>query len=124
MKLTRATPVLRIFDEAKAREFYVDFLGFEVDWQHRFADDLPLYQQVSRDELVLHLTEHYGDACPGAQVRIAVQDIEALHAELSARHYKFARPGLETQPWGSREIRVSDPFGNRLVFAEPIVASE
>ncbi len=25
-------PILRIFDEAKARAFYVDFLGFTVDW--------------------------------------------------------------------------------------------
>ena len=35
-KLGRITPILRIFDEAKAREFYVDFLGFKVDWEHRF----------------------------------------------------------------------------------------
>jgi hypothetical protein len=27
----RAIPILRIFDEAKAREFYVGFLGFQVD---------------------------------------------------------------------------------------------
>ena len=30
MSLSTITPVLRIFDEAKAREFYVDFLGFSV----------------------------------------------------------------------------------------------
>ena len=43
MKLGRTTPILRIFDLAKAKEFYVDFLGFKVDWQHRFEPDLPLY---------------------------------------------------------------------------------
>ena len=31
------TPILRIFDEAKAKEFYVDFLGFSVDWEHRYV---------------------------------------------------------------------------------------
>ena len=31
------TPVLRTFDEAKAREFYFGFLGFQVDWEHRLA---------------------------------------------------------------------------------------
>ena len=31
MKLGNVTPILRIFDEAKAREFYVDYLGFTVD---------------------------------------------------------------------------------------------
>jgi hypothetical protein len=29
-------PVLRIFDIAKADEFYQGFLGFSVDWDHRF----------------------------------------------------------------------------------------
>jgi catechol 2,3-dioxygenase-like lactoylglutathione lyase family enzyme len=32
MGFGKTTPILRIFDEAKAREFYVDFLGFRVDW--------------------------------------------------------------------------------------------
>ena len=36
MGFGKTTPILRIFDEAKAREFYVDFLGFKVDWEHRF----------------------------------------------------------------------------------------
>ena len=29
-------PILRSFDEGKAREFYVDWLGFRIDWEHRF----------------------------------------------------------------------------------------
>lgn len=116
MKITHITPILRIFDEAKAREFYVDFLGFQVDWEHRFEPGLPLYLQVSRDECVLHLSEHHGDACPGAAMRIQTTDIETFHAELIARHYGYARPGLEETPWGSRDLTVRDPFGNRLTF--------
>jgi len=34
MKLGQTTPILRMFDEARAREFYVEFLGFTVDWEH------------------------------------------------------------------------------------------
>jgi hypothetical protein len=37
MSLGPITPVLRCFDEAKTREFYLDFLGFKVDWEHRFC---------------------------------------------------------------------------------------
>jgi catechol 2,3-dioxygenase-like lactoylglutathione lyase family enzyme len=33
MRFGTPTPILRIFDEDKATEFYVDFLGFKVDWQ-------------------------------------------------------------------------------------------
>ena len=36
------TPILRIFDIAKADEFYLGFLGFSLDWEHRFDDDAPL----------------------------------------------------------------------------------
>src|SRR5580658_9435303 len=59
--LTVAIPILRSFDEAKAKAFYVDLLGFKIDWEHRFRPDLPLYMQVSRDGLRLHVSEHHGD---------------------------------------------------------------
>ncbi len=77
MPLQAATPILRIFDEAKAREFYLDFLGFRLDWQHRFDDHAPLYMQVSKEACVLHLSEHHGDCCPGAALRIATDDVAA-----------------------------------------------
>ena len=40
-------PILRMFDETKAREFYLDFLGFSVEFEHRFEADLPLYLGIS-----------------------------------------------------------------------------
>lgn len=49
MKFHPVVPILRSFDEGKAREFYVTWLGFEVDWEHRFDPGTPLYMQVSRD---------------------------------------------------------------------------
>jgi catechol 2,3-dioxygenase-like lactoylglutathione lyase family enzyme len=115
--MLRSIPIVRIFDEAKAREFYVGFLGFTIDWEHRFAPDAPLYMQVSRGECILHLSEHYGDASPGAGIRIDTTELDAFHAELAAKQYKYARPGINEQPWG-REVGVKDPFGNRLIFGE------
>jgi catechol 2,3-dioxygenase-like lactoylglutathione lyase family enzyme len=115
MGFSRTTPILRIFDEAKAKEFYVDFLGFKVDWEHRFEPDLPLYMQISKDGCILHLSEHHGDCCPGAAVRIETTELDALHAELTAKHYKYYRPGIEEVPWG-RDMSIKDPFGNRLTF--------
>jgi catechol 2,3-dioxygenase-like lactoylglutathione lyase family enzyme len=38
-------PVLRIFDIATADEFYQGFLGFSVDWHHRFDPSAPLYRR-------------------------------------------------------------------------------
>lgn len=117
-KVGAITPILRIFDIAKAQEFYVGFLGFEIQWEHRFDDNAPLYMAVRRDGCILHLSEHHGDGAPGAALRIQVEDIAALHRELIGKKYRFARPGLEDTPWKSREISVADPFGNRLHFYE------
>ncbi len=111
-------PVLRIFDVDKAREFYTDFLGFTIDWEHTFDDHTPVYLQASRGGAVLHLSEHHGDASPGATARVIVDDVHGLHAELHQRDYRYAKPGLEQMPWG-REVTVLDPFANRIVFHQP-----
>ncbi|OWQ86281.1 glyoxalase/bleomycin resistance/extradiol dioxygenase family protein [Roseateles aquatilis] len=116
----QSIPILRIFDIAKAREFYLDYLGFEVDWEHRFDDTAPLYMQISRGDWVLHLSEHHGDSTPGSVVLVQVQDVEALHAELSAKHYRYLRPGIEHMPWNAKMLQLIDPFGNRLRLNESL----
>ncbi|MDB5353098.1 MAG: glyoxalase/bleomycin resistance/extradiol dioxygenase family protein [Planctomycetota bacterium] len=113
-------PILRIFDEAKAREFYVGFLGFSVDWEHRFEENAPLYMQVSRGKLAFHLSEHYGDGCPGSTVFVRMTGIEEFHRELIAKKYKYLRPGLQIESWNARSMQVNDPFGNRIRFSEDL----
>jgi ribosomal-protein-alanine N-acetyltransferase len=118
MKFTRVVPVLRTFDTDKATEFYVDYLGMSVDWEHRFEPGLPLYRQVSRADLVLHLTEHHGDGTPGSVVYVYMTGVRDLHAELSEKSsLGHNRPGLESAE-GRTDFEVVDPFGNRLRFGE------
>ena len=118
MNLGKVIPILRTFDETKAREFYVDFLGFKVDWEHRFEPDLPVYMQVSREGLAFHLSEHHGDGTPGSRAYIYVTGVEDLHRELIGKKYKYNRSGLQQQEWGMLELAVVDPFNNHIVFAE------
>ena len=120
MGFGKTTPILRIFDETKAKEFYVDFLGFKVDWEHRFDEGLPLYMQISKDGCVLHLSEHHGDCCPGAAMRIETNELEGFQKELIAKDYKNTRPGIEKMPWGSKDMSITDPFANRLTFTNAI----
>lgn len=120
MNFGKTTPILRIFDEAKAREFYINFLGFTIDWEHRFEPGLPLYLQVSKDGCTLHLSEHHGDCCPGAALRIETDDLEAFHHQLNETGYPYAKPSMEEMPWGSTDMTVADPFGNRLTFTNAI----
>ena len=110
-------PVLRIFDEAKAREFYIDWLGFRVDWEHRFEPTLPLYMQISRAGLLLHLSGHHGDGSPGIVIFQPMHGLAEFHAELTARGYHSLRPGIVAQDWG-KEMTITDPFGNRIRFCE------
>jgi len=116
-------PVLRIFDLALAKAFYVDWLGFLVDWEHRFEPDAPAYLQVARGPVVLHLSEHYGDCSPGAKVFVNTDDVEALHRELSSRPNRNMRPGVDIAPWNAKVLAVTDPFGNRIVFNQPLPAA-
>jgi uncharacterized glyoxalase superfamily protein PhnB len=111
-------PILRIFDEAKAREFYIDWLGFEVEFEHRFEPGTPLYMGIRLGDCVIHLSEHHGDGSPGTYVRIQVDELEAFHASL--KPYKYFRPSLQDMEWGRREMVVYDGFGNRLIFDRPL----
>jgi hypothetical protein len=113
-------PILRIFDEAKAREFYLGYLGFRADWEHRFEPGMPLYMQVSRGGCMLHLTEHHGDATPGSAVFVRMRGLEAFHREIGERTYRYQRPGIETAPWKARLMELTDPFGNKLRFSEDL----
>jgi catechol 2,3-dioxygenase-like lactoylglutathione lyase family enzyme len=82
MRLSAAIPILRIFSEEKAKEFYVDFLGFRIEWEHRFGDNFPLYAQIKRSELIIHLSEHHGDATPGprfsCQCKISMRCVQSF----------------------------------------------
>jgi uncharacterized glyoxalase superfamily protein PhnB len=69
---------------------------------------------------VLHLSEHHGDCTPGSALRIETDELETFQAQLLAKQYPFARPQIQAMPWGSQDMAVVDPFGNRLVFTNAI----
>jgi len=67
---------------------------------------------------VIQLSEHYGDCSPGSAVRFETTGLDSFQRELAAKRYKYARPGTpQDTPWGTRELVLHDPFGNRLVIA-------
>lgn len=82
IRLDQAVPIVRIFDVAKASEFYFGFLGFSLDWEHRYGENFPLYMQISRSGLRLHLSEHAGDATPGGNMCVYMTGIRDLHRDL------------------------------------------
>ncbi|HYK52372.1 MAG TPA: glyoxalase superfamily protein, partial [Candidatus Eremiobacteraceae bacterium] len=102
----------------KAREFYIDYLGFKIEFEARFSDNAPLFMGISRDGLVLYLSEHHGDGVPGIHVVVDMVGVDALHEELKARRYRYMNPSIQDQEWGTRELCVIDPSGNKIYFSE------
>jgi hypothetical protein len=118
ISLKRTIPILRIFDVIKAREFYLGYLGFSVEFEHRFDSGAPLFMGISRDGLTLFLSEHHGDGTPGAHIVVEMTGVDELDRELRAKSYRYMNPSIQTQEWGTRELTVYDPFNNHVTFSE------
>ncbi|MBB6330739.1 catechol 2,3-dioxygenase-like lactoylglutathione lyase family enzyme [Chryseobacterium sediminis] len=118
MKAERIIPILRIFDYQKTKEFYVDWLGFEIVWEHYFDENTPVYMEVKRENIIFHLSEHHGDGTPGTRIAVWGEGVPQYHQELIDKQYKYNRPGLEKTFYGSISFTVIDPFGNKITFEE------
>lgn len=110
-------PIFRIFDYDKAVEFYINWLEFKIDWEDN-SSNLPLYIQISKDNLIIHLSEHHGDCSPGGKIFIEFKNLKAFHKILSQKNYKFYNPAISKPPWGGICMELIDPFNNRLLFNE------
>jgi catechol 2,3-dioxygenase-like lactoylglutathione lyase family enzyme len=106
-------PALRITDPVRSRAFYVDGLGFRVEGEHRFAPGLPVFMTVSRDGMVLYLTEHAGDCPVGGLVHLFVPDVDAWYAELQQKGVPVREAPNQSIP-GLRDMTVADPDGNTI----------
>lgn len=120
MTIEKTIPILRIFSYEKAIEFYITWLGFKINWEHHFEENAPVYMEVERDGLVLHLSEHHGDGTPGTKIFVWCKGVREFHKEIINKKYKYNRPGLEKTFYGSIECTVIDPFNNLISFNEKL----
>ncbi len=123
MAMKSARPALRVFDNHLAKSFYLDWLAFQLNWEHRPQDGDPSIMEVKRDGTTLVLSEHYGDGTPGTKVFIEVDGLDSLHQELTDRQNPYMRPGIEDADWG-RILTVIDPFGEKLIFVAKVISKE
>ena len=113
------TPVFLITDYQAALAFYVDWLGFRIDWEEQPGRNR-VYVQVSRGAFALHLSTSPADSSAGSVVRLEIQGLPAYHHQLLGKAVLPMRPVMGPAYWNDRvlEMPVIDPFGNRLIFCE------
>mgnify|MGYP001206626936 CR=1 FL=1 len=115
------TPQFRITNEQRSIAFYVDGLGFTIDWEHRFEPGFPVFMQLTRQGQSIFLTGHAGDCKVGGAAYFVVPDVDAYYEDFVARGVpRVHMQPPEDLPWGAREMVVTDPDGNYLRFANPI----
>ena len=114
-------PVLRMLDEAKSKAFYLDFLGYETDWEHRFrpdSADSPLYMQIRQGDSVIHLNGHADENAPTAEVRIPVVKLEEYCQWLGEKCKGNEKPVTVDPRYKGKntDLNLQDPAGNMLGF--------
>lgn len=114
-RLSRVAPELPSSDLAQALAFYCQKLGFQLAAQR--SD----YAIVERDDVALHLFQDEDKTSSPMAIHIFSADLEALYAEFRASGARIAQP-IERKPWGNRDFRIRDDFGNELKFTEPLAS--
>lgn len=117
-EIRSSIPVLRMFDEARAKAFYLDYLGFEVDWESRFSPTAPLYMQIHLGDAILHLNGHAKEDAPISEVNIPVLGLQKYCDYLIAKGADYPQPIAVDPRYQGRntDLNIWDPFGNYLVF--------
>ncbi|WJY27540.1 MULTISPECIES: glyoxalase superfamily protein [Sporosarcina] len=107
-------PAFRITDYDRSMAFYVDTLGFAVDWEHRFEPHFPAFLQLTKDDMTLYLTQHAGDCQVGGLIHFFVPNVDRWYSDLkNAKELCITVPPNEDLE-GLRMMTLTDPDGNQL----------
>src|SRR2546430_14412969 len=101
-----------VTDVDRAKSFYVDMVGFNLDHDHQVNDQLRFVQLTppgSACSIVIGVG--ITEMAPGSQkgLQVVVDDVEAVREALVRRGVETS--AVDVQPWGSF-IYFSDPDGN------------
>ena len=103
-----------VTDVDRAKEFYVEKLGFNADFDQRVTEDLRFVQLTPPGSACsIAIGEGLGGTlAPGSLdvIQVVIPDADAALAELRAKGVEAE--GVDEQAWG-RFITLRDPDGNR-----------
>ena len=112
--LLRVAPELPVSDLRSSIEYYESKLGF----QNVMTMPDHSYAIVERDGVAIHLFQTSGKHSPQS-LHVFADGLDQLHAELRERGAHLLQD-IVRKPWGNRDFRVHDDFGNEIKFTEPL----
>jgi uncharacterized glyoxalase superfamily protein PhnB len=115
VKLSRIAPELPVANLDRSIEYYENKLGFEAV-AHMPGGD---YAIVERDDIAIHLFTEGGRGSSPVGIHIFTEDLDTLHAELKERGARISQE-IMRKPWGNRDFRINDDFGNEIKFTESL----
>jgi uncharacterized glyoxalase superfamily protein PhnB len=113
-RLLRIAPELPAANLKAALAFYEHRLGFRVATHLPGGD----YAIVERDGIAIHLFQDAARKHSPVGVHLFTTELEGLRDDLLERGARLSQD-IVRKPWGSRDFRLRDDFGNELKFTEP-----
>ena len=107
-----------VTDVDRAKDFYVDKVGFNADHDFQVTDELRFVQLTPPGSACsIVIGTGITEMAPGSQtgLQVVVEDVEAIRAELTGRGVDTTE--VDRQPWGSFSF-FSDPDGNRWAMQQ------
>ncbi len=104
-----AIPILNVKNVPNSIEYYVNVLGFKLDWEWETP---ATFASVSRDNVSIFLCQQ-AQGQSGMWVSIFVENVDALYEEYQ-KSGAIIRQKPTNFPWGVREMNIEDPDGHRL----------
>jgi len=114
-------PTLPSQDVSSSIDYYVNELGFDLEFQDNPSD--PTYAGVRRGNVELHLQWHdpkEWTAVERPMLRFLIDEIDALFAEYQKQNVFHLNTELRNTAWGTREFAFYDLYGNGLTFYEEL----
>lgn len=115
-------PVLRVEDIDTSREFYESALKFKLDWLWRPEQGGPAFAQISRDGLLIYLSEDKA-VTPRSVIYLYVDDVDDWYKLLLQAGIAVDKVPHDTT-WRNREMVLQDPDGNKLTVCTSLSVLE
>lgn len=107
MTIKRVVTDIKSDDPKLSREFYADFLGFEIAMER---DEIITFASPSDQAVQISVVRADESGVPHPSVSIEVTDVDEIHAKAVTQGIEIVYP-LTNEPWAVRRFFVVDPNG-------------